>query len=121
MFKVGQKVKTKLGFPVEIVAVLDRPDGQGYAVVGVRTVGGERDLASWTADGRYMVGRKSDGDLVIPPEIETICICPPIPDRRWDWMARYSDDDETGPHGFGPTLTEAVADLRDSYPREEAA
>ena len=45
--------------------------------------------------------------------IRTDCICPPIPDRRFDWVAM---DDETyagpgSPIGYGPTKEAAITDL----------
>jgi hypothetical protein len=43
-------------------------------------------------------------------------VCPPIPDRRWDWMAVWSDYDDDPecrhPVGHGPTLEAAIADLQ---------
>lgn len=45
------------------------------------------------------------------PSIVTVCICPPIPDRRFDWCAYYDGDEEGGPRGYGATEQEAVNDL----------
>lgn len=121
MFKAGQKTKTRMGHTVEILAVLDVPDNMGYSIVGVRHAFGERELISWTPNGRFIAGGVSDGDLELPPEIETRHVYPPIPDRRFDYCAWYSDQDEGGPMGWGPTREEAIADLKDSYPREVEA
>ena len=48
-------------------------------------------------------------------KIITRCIYPPIPDRRFDWLAYYEDQDECGPFGYGRTEADAIADLRDNY------
>jgi hypothetical protein len=47
----------------------------------------------------------------IAPTIVTLCICPPIPDRSFDWCAYYDGDEEGGPRGYGATEQEAVNDL----------
>lgn len=54
-------------------------------------------------------------------KIETSCICPPIPTRKFDWSAIDADTfdvdcDQDGyftrcPIGYGPTEQEAIADL----------
>lgn len=36
---------------------------------------------------------------------------PPIPDRRFDWMAYREGDEEGGPRGWGATGAAAIADL----------
>ena len=41
--------------------------------------------------------------------IVTEYIYPPIPDRRWDWMAHVDGDEELT--GYGSTETEALRDL----------
>jgi len=55
------------------------------------------------------------------PPITTEHVYPPIPDRRWDWMAHYADDDEDPEHpmpkGWGRTEDEARADLVENFPR----
>lgn len=40
-------------------------------------------------------------------------VYPPIPDRRWDWVAHW-DGDEESPwrYGWGKTEAEAIADLK---------
>lgn len=43
--------------------------------------------------------------------IQTSHEFPPIPDRRFDWVAFR--DPEAGPRGYGRTEAEAVADLRE--------
>jgi hypothetical protein len=121
MLKVGQKTKTKSGFPVEIIAVLDVPDHDGYAIVGIKTLDGQREITTWRPNGRYLANKSCGSDLVMEPLIETRCVCPPIPDRRFDWCAWYADRDEGGPVGWGPNKDEAIADLKDSYPREQEA
>ena len=40
---------------------------------------------------------------------------PPIPDRRFDWVAYREGDEEDGPRGYGRTEAEAIADLKDNY------
>ena len=44
-------------------------------------------------------------------KIVTDNICPPIPDRQFDWIAYFDGDEENGPCGYGPTEEAAVADL----------
>jgi hypothetical protein len=45
-------------------------------------------------------------------KICTEFICPPIPDRRFDWSAVDDDTYEGGaPIGYGATEEEAIADL----------
>ena len=57
------------------------------------------------------------------PKIETASVCPPIPDRRFDWQATYEDydgaeDSATRGHvGHGPTEQAAIADLTENFPR----
>lgn len=52
------------------------------------------------------------------PKIITSNVYPPIPIRKFDWLAYY-DDHETGPQGWGMTKEEAIADLTENYPPEE--
>jgi len=48
--------------------------------------------------------------------IITRYIYPPIPDRRYDWMAFYdSDGEEAGRYGYGATEAEAIADLTENH------
>lgn len=42
----------------------------------------------------------------------TSCICPPIPDRRYDWCAYWDGEEESGHYGYGTTKAEAIADLQ---------
>jgi hypothetical protein len=36
---------------------------------------------------------------------------PPIPIRKWDWLAYHDGEEETGHYGWGATREEALADL----------
>lgn len=38
--------------------------------------------------------------------------CPPIPDRRFDWVAYHDGEEETGHAGWGATEAEAIEDLK---------
>jgi hypothetical protein len=51
-------------------------------------------------------------------KIVTHCIFPPIPDRQFDWCAYY-DNDDGHPCGYGRTEEEAIADLKENYPKED--
>lgn len=52
------------------------------------------------------------------PRIRTRCEYPPIPDRRFDYLAYYDgEEDEHCDTGWGRTEAEAVADLIENYPR----
>lgn len=53
-----------------------------------------------------------------PPKIITKYDPPPIPDRRCDWCAFYEDDLGEGGCGYGETEEEAIADLKEVYPRD---
>ncbi len=44
-------------------------------------------------------------------EIVAVHINPPIPIRKFDWMAHFDGGDEEGPRGFGATIQEAVENL----------
>ena len=57
---------------------------------------------------------------VKPPEfsIMTECICPPIPIRDCDWVAWIAGREEDGPHGYGKTEQEAIADLHEQLEEE---
>ena len=44
---------------------------------------------------------------------------PPIPDRRFDWMAYYEGQEETGAYGHGATEQEAVDDFIANYQDDE--
>lgn len=44
-------------------------------------------------------------------KINTQHICPPIPDRSFDWLATVDHLNEDSPKGWGKTEAEAVADL----------
>ena len=45
------------------------------------------------------------------PQIVATCICPPIPDRRWDWQAYRYGYEPGCLIGYGPTKEAAIADL----------
>lgn len=49
-------------------------------------------------------------------KIKTVCICPPIPNRSFDWVAYDDDGDESGPYGWGATEQEAIDDLKELLP-----
>lgn len=44
---------------------------------------------------------------------------PPIPDRRFDWMAWYEGMEEGGCYGYGATEAEAIADFKANYGEDE--
>ena len=55
------------------------------------------------------------------PRIRTSHVYPPIPDRRFDWQAWYDgEEDEQMDSGWGATEAEAIKDLTDNFPRDEA-
>lgn len=127
-FAAGKHAKTTHGRDVEIIAVL--PQGKelhfGEAIVGIITwEPGNRTVESWTAGGRYAASKQPTSlDLVMPPKIATSHVYPPIPARSFDWCAWYDDDEPNDAggmdRGWGPTEVEAIADLTENYPREEA-
>jgi hypothetical protein len=43
--------------------------------------------------------------------ILTEYVAPPVPSTQYDWMACVEGEEEDGPHGRGPTETEALRDL----------
>ena len=51
-------------------------------------------------------------------QIKTICIYPPIPDRRFDWCAFYEGEEEAGNYGYGRTEAEAIADFIENCAEE---
>jgi hypothetical protein len=51
-------------------------------------------------------------------KVVTIHCYPPIPERRYDWLAHY-EGEEHGDLGWGRTEIEAIIDLQDNA--EEAA
>lgn len=46
-------------------------------------------------------------------KIVTENIYPPIPDRRFDWLATYDNYEPGSPQGWGRTELEAISDLID--------
>jgi hypothetical protein len=46
-----------------------------------------------------------------PSKIVTHCICPPIPDRQFDWCAYRKGCEELGTYGYGSTEQEAIDNL----------
>lgn len=54
-----------------------------------------------------------------PKTIITKHIHPPLPIRRFDWLAHFEDEEEKGEYGYGATEAEAIADLMKDYGEEE--
>lgn len=54
------------------------------------------------------------------PRIITDHIYPPIPIRDFDWMAYHGGEEERGEYGYGRTEGEAIVDLTDNFPRDDA-
>jgi hypothetical protein len=53
-------------------------------------------------------------------KIVTENIRPPVPSRRFDWVAYFADMEDDSPVGFGPTENAAIVDLMDKqHSREE--
>lgn len=46
-------------------------------------------------------------------KIKTTYVNPPVPSRSFDWVAFIDGREEDGPHGWGKTEQEAIADLKD--------
>lgn len=53
------------------------------------------------------------------PKIITNYWRKPIPTDLFDWTAWYDGEEELGHYGHGKTEAEAIADLKDSHPRDE--
>lgn len=51
--------------------------------------------------------------------IVTVCECPPIPDRRFDWRAFYDGEEERNRCGWGRTEAAAVADLIETWEEDK--
>ena len=51
-------------------------------------------------------------------KIKTVCQFPPIPDRRFDWVAYVEGDEESGWYGYGATEEEALADFAETWGEE---
>lgn len=51
--------------------------------------------------------------LVGLDKIKTTYVNPPVPSRSFDWVAFIDGREEDGPHGWGKTEQEAIADLKD--------
>lgn len=45
------------------------------------------------------------------PKIVTHHIKPPIPTKRFDWVAYFDGRELEGPYGYGPSAAEAVLQL----------
>lgn len=58
--------------------------------------------------------------MSVPPNIVTECIYPPIPIRKFDWVA-YFDGQEEGLSGYGETKQAAIDNLLNQYEGEENA
>ena len=52
--------------------------------------------------------------------IQVVCICPSIPDRRWDFCAFHEGEEELEEYGYGATEQEAIDDLISEYPLSAA-
>lgn len=53
------------------------------------------------------------------PKIITDYWRKPVPTDQFDWTVWYDGEEELGHYGHGKTEDEAVADLKENYPREE--
>lgn len=51
-------------------------------------------------------------------KLVTSCQYPPIPDRRFDWIAHIDGDEESGNYGYGATEEAAIADWVENYAEE---
>jgi hypothetical protein len=52
-------------------------------------------------------------------KIKTSNICPPIPDRRYDWCAwDDSRGEDCSPYGYGRTEDEAIANFKIEHDEE---
>jgi hypothetical protein len=61
----------------------------------------------------YRHGPDVGGSAVMTPrKIITHYEFPPIPDRRWDFIAYYDGEEESGHCGYGETEAEAIEDLK---------
>lgn len=45
----------------------------------------------------------------------------PIPTNKMDWVASLDDRDGEGPHGYGATEAEAIADLKGCIDEDDLA
>ena len=55
------------------------------------------------------------------PHIKTVCVYPPIPDRRFDWIAYFDGEEEAGNYGTGASEAEAIADFIENYADDHMA
>lgn len=55
--------------------------------------------------------------MAAAPKIITKFDPPPIPSRKFDWSAVYEDDLGESATGYGKTEKEAIADLKEAFPR----
>ena len=46
-------------------------------------------------------------------EVRVELVNPPIPERAFDWVACFADNDIGDPQGYGPTFKAALQDLAD--------
>ncbi len=51
-------------------------------------------------------------------KLVTSCVYPPIPDRRFDWIAYAEGQEESGDYGYGATEQEAIDDWVEGYAEE---
>lgn len=56
----------------------------------------------------------TDARLPDGRKIVTNYVYPPIPDRRFDWVAYPDGAEESGPAGHGHTEAEAIAELKEN-------
>jgi hypothetical protein len=54
-------------------------------------------------------------------KIVTSYVCPPIPDRNFDWCAYFDGEEEAGGYGYGATEAEAIQDFIDNLDDEPEA
>jgi hypothetical protein len=56
--------------------------------------------------------------MMAPPNIITRHDPKPGPLRQFDWEAQYKDANGDDPCGYGTTEEEAIADLKETFPRD---
>jgi hypothetical protein len=52
-------------------------------------------------------------------KIVTENIRPPVPSRRWDWVAYFDNYDDGDPIAYGATEDEAIVNLMEQHIKEE--
>lgn len=77
------------------------------------------DVTRQIVDAYLEKKREIDSEVECQPaDVVTQYICPPIPDRRWDWCAYRKGEEESGNYGWGRTAQEAVEELEAMYEDE---